>query len=68
MTTDHDPAAAWRKSTHSNGQAECVEIADHLPGLTAIRDSKNSDGPILAFGHGQWRAFAVKVKTGGGAA
>jgi len=24
MTTSHHPGAAWRKSTHSNGQAECV--------------------------------------------
>jgi Domain of unknown function (DUF397) len=65
MTTHHYPRAAWRKSTHSNGQAECVEIAANLPGITAIRDSKNPDGPILAFGHGQWHAFTVEVKTGG---
>ena len=54
----------WRKSTHSNGQAECVEIASNLPGITAIRDSKNPHGPALVFTHQQWHAFAAQLKTG----
>jgi hypothetical protein len=63
MTTSNYPGAAWRKSTHSNGQAECVEIARNLPGITAIRDSKNPHGPTLVFSHQQWHAFAAKLKT-----
>ena len=65
MTTDPYPRAAWRTSTYSNGQAECVEITDALPGIIAVRDSKNPHGPALAFGHGQWRAFAAQLKTAG---
>jgi Domain of unknown function (DUF397) len=68
MTTSHHPGAPWRKSTYSNGQAECVEIADGLPGITAIRDSKNPHGPALAFTHQQWHAFTAQLKTGGKAA
>jgi hypothetical protein len=65
MSTNPYPGAAWRKSRYSNGQAECVEVASNLPGIVAVRDSKNPGGPTLAFGSGQWRAFAAKVKTGG---
>ena len=68
MSTNQHPGAAWRTSSHSNGQAECVEVASNLPGIIAVRDSKNPGGLTLAFGHGQWRAFAAKVKTGGNTA
>jgi hypothetical protein len=65
MTTHHNPRAAWRKSTYSNGQAECVEIAVNPPGLTAIRDSKNPRGAVLTFTHQQWHAFTATLKTRG---
>jgi Domain of unknown function (DUF397) len=35
----------WRKSSYSGPEGgECVELADTL---TAVRDSKNSAGPVL---------------------
>ena len=40
-----------------------MEIARNLPGIIAIRDSKDPDGPRLAFGRKQWHAFAAKVKA-----
>ena len=55
--------ATWRKSRYSNGQAECVEVAGNLPGIVAVRDSKDPDGPVVAFGREQWRAFAATVKA-----
>jgi hypothetical protein len=58
------PGAIWRKSHYSNGQAECVEVARNLPGIIAIRDSKDPDGPALAFRPLQWHAFAAKIKGG----
>jgi Domain of unknown function (DUF397) len=64
MTITHHPRAAWRTSTYSNGQAECVEITDSLPGITAIRDSKNPHGPALTFTHQQWHAFTAQLKNG----
>jgi hypothetical protein len=57
------PGAVWRKSHYSNGQAECVQVAGNLPGIVAVRDSKDPDGPALAFRREQWRAFAATVKA-----
>jgi hypothetical protein len=64
VSTNQHPGAAWRKSRYSNGQAECVEVARTLPGIIAVRDSKNPAGPTLAFGRQQWRAFAARLKAG----
>ncbi|MEV0429942.1 DUF397 domain-containing protein [Micromonospora sp. NPDC050495] len=50
--------AQWRKSTRSNGQGgNCVEVADNLPDVVAVRDSKDPSGPVLAFAPAAWRAF-----------
>ncbi len=64
MSKNDYPGAVWRKSRYSNGQAECVEVARNLPGIIAIRDSKDPDGTVLTFGSEQWRAYAAKVKAG----
>ncbi|MCW3842171.1 DUF397 domain-containing protein [Micromonospora yasonensis] len=54
--------ARWRKSTRSNGQGgNCVEVADNLPGVVAVRDSKDPSGPVLAFGSEAWRTFVAQV-------
>ncbi|GAB3432369.1 DUF397 domain-containing protein [Actinophytocola sediminis] len=44
MNTDHQPA--WRKSSRSSGNGECVEIANDGR-HSAARDSKNPHGPVL---------------------
>ncbi|TDC00855.1 DUF397 domain-containing protein [Micromonospora fluostatini] len=49
--------ATWRKSTRS-GNGECVEVAVDLPGVVAVRDSKDPHGPVLAFTRVAWRSFA----------
>lgn len=53
----------WRKSTRSadNG-GECVELAV-LPGIVAVRDSKNPNGPKLAFSRSAMRGFVAGVKS-----
>jgi hypothetical protein len=43
----------------SGGQ--CVEFA-FGDGAVGVRDSKEKAGPVLAFTHGEWRAFLVGVK------
>jgi hypothetical protein len=54
--------AVWRKSSRSNGQANCIEIA-FLGGDIAMRDSKDrGSGPILRFPQGEWTAFVVGVE------
>jgi Domain of unknown function (DUF397) len=56
--------AAWRKSTYSGQDGNCVEIATNLPGIIAIRDSKNPAGPVLRFTHCDWTAFIRGIETG----
>jgi hypothetical protein len=53
----------WRKSSYSGGNgAECVE-AGQGPGIIAVRDSKDRDGPRLDFSPDAWRRFTTAVKT-----
>lgn len=47
---------AWRKSSWSTSEANCVEVAPH-GALTAVRDSKNPAGPLLAFPVSSWADF-----------
>jgi len=51
----------WRKSTRSNNQGNCVEVADTVPGVVGVRDSKDPAGPALTFGPESWRAFVAGV-------
>ena len=57
--------AEWRKSSRSgdNGGA-CVEVARNLPGVVAVRDSKDPDGPKIVFSPAGWQAFTATVKAG----
>ena len=57
--------AQWRKSSCSgdNGGA-CVEVARNLPGAVAVRDSKDREGPVLAFAPADWEAFTAAVRAG----
>ncbi|MFF0625729.1 DUF397 domain-containing protein [Streptomyces sp. NPDC004296] len=55
--------AAWRKSSYSNGSGgSCVEIADGLPGIVPVRDSKDPQGPALVFSAVGWASFVAAVK------
>lgn len=56
---------AWRKSSHSGGDnGSCVEVADGIPGLVPVRDSKQPTGPALAFPAAAWTAFVRTVRGG----
>jgi Domain of unknown function (DUF397) len=57
--------AVWHKSTRSNGSGgACVEVADNLPGIVAVRDSKDREGGALTFSREQWRAFIIGARDG----
>ncbi|MDA0639529.1 DUF397 domain-containing protein [Nonomuraea ferruginea] len=57
-------AAEWRKATASGDVGQCVEVATNLPGVVAVRDSKNPQGPALIFTPGEWKAFVGGVRDG----
>ncbi|AEM86167.1 DUF397 domain-containing protein [Streptomyces violaceusniger] len=55
--------ASWHKSSYSsNGGGACVEVADDLPGIVPVRDSKDPDGPSLIFPNASWAAFIATLK------
>ena len=57
-------SADWRKSPYSSNGGNCVEVARNLPGVVAVRDSKNPDGPALLFTADQWQAFVSGARAG----
>ncbi|WP_431896417.1 DUF397 domain-containing protein [Micromonospora haikouensis] len=58
--------AQWRKSTRSgNNGGNCVEVADNLPGVVLVRDTKDRDGGTLAFSPAQWQGFVGLAKAVG---
>ena len=58
----HNTLATWRKSSYSSGGANCLEVATGR--LVGVRDSKDPDGPALAFTPSQWRSFTRGVVNG----
>ncbi len=58
-------SAQWRKSSLSQGGGDnCVEVASNLPGVIAVRNSRDPDGPALIFTHGEWAAFLGGAELG----
>jgi hypothetical protein len=76
MATQDFSHAEWRKSSHSNGTGNCVELGWRKSSRSngggacvelalaaeavAVRDSKNPDGPILTFPAGSLAAFLAR--------
>ncbi|MEV5430140.1 DUF397 domain-containing protein [Streptomyces sp. NPDC052701] len=56
---------AWFKSSYSSGAEtdSCVEVATE-PGTVHVRDSKNTEGPRLAFTPAAWSGFVPYAVEG----
>ncbi|MGW0433019.1 DUF397 domain-containing protein [Micromonospora sp. NPDC003197] len=55
--------AAWRKSSRSSVDGNCVEVADNLPGVVLVRDTKDRNGGALTFTPAAWGAFVNRTKA-----
>ncbi|MFB4299350.1 DUF397 domain-containing protein [Actinomadura sp. NTSP31] len=56
--------ASWRKSSYSDQSGgNCVEVGELTSGV-ALRDSKDPDGPLLAFGRGAFGALVSEIRAG----
>lgn len=59
------PELDWFKSSYSdsgNGASDCVEVAT-TPATVHVRDSKDTEGPRLAFAPAAWAGF-VETQRG----
>jgi Domain of unknown function (DUF397) len=56
--------ASWRKSSISNSQGACVELARLSAGEFAVRNSRNPDGPALIYTRAEIAALIEGVKLG----
>ncbi|MYW03188.1 DUF397 domain-containing protein [Streptomyces sp. SID3343] len=55
--------ASFRKSSHSEGAANCVEIAPAAPHSTLIRDTKAPAHGHLAIDAGAWSFLVTFLKA-----
>lgn len=53
---------SWRKSSHSNQDGACVEMAEPAGEVVLFRDSKAPDGSVMRAGRPAAAAFAQAVR------
>lgn len=54
--------AVWRKSSHSNGATNCVEVALLADGSVGVRHSRRPDDTVIVYSRAEWAAFLSGVK------
>ena len=53
--------AQWKKSSYSGNSGNCVEVAQ-LGQAVAVRDSKDSEGPVLVVARDEWQGLLFDLK------
>jgi hypothetical protein len=64
MMPDDLSQATWRKSSHSGGGNDCVEVAFTGTGA-ALRDSKDPEGGAFRLSSHAWHGLLGVVRAGG---
>ena len=64
MTEPDLSQVVWRKSSHSGGGNDCVEIA-FIDGVAAVRDSKDPGGGAFILSSKGWRGLVDSLRTNG---
>ena len=54
----------WRKSTASNPNGNCVELAELAGGNIGVRNSRHPGGPMLVYTRAEIAAFIAGVRGG----
>ena len=52
---------AWRKSSYSGSEANCVEVGSAAD-LIKVRDTNDRQGPTLTLSADAWRRFTLEIK------
>jgi hypothetical protein len=54
----------WVKSSLSFSNGNCVEVASLPDGGIGVRNSRDSEGPVLRFTSDEWHAFLGGARNG----
>jgi len=57
-------APVWIKSSLSYANGNCVEVSDQAEGTVGVRNSRETEGPVLRFTPDEWQAFLGGVRNG----
>ncbi|MCP2341964.1 DUF397 domain-containing protein [Actinomadura rupiterrae] len=63
MQPSHD--LNWRKSSHSDEEVNCVEVARLVGAHVGVRDSKAPDEPALTLDRSAWLSLRATLGEGG---
>jgi hypothetical protein len=63
MRSSDNFSDAWRKSSFSGYNTNCVEVG-HSGDTIGVRDTQNRQGGSLVFSTAQWTAFISGVRGG----
>jgi hypothetical protein len=62
LNPQHEPGLAWRKSSYSHNDGDCVETASAC-GSVAIRDSKDLTTGNVAVPNDSWMQLTEALKN-----